>query len=376
MIYIKYRRGILKKSNVVVLFGGNSVEKDVSIISAIQVINAINREKYNVISVFITEDHRFLENKNFDKLDTFKGNVKGNEVNFIKSKNGAYLMYNNMLKKKQKIDFVIPVVHGKNVEDGVIAGFLETLKIPYSSCSVLSGAVFQNKHYTKVILDYHKIRNVKHEYIVEEEWIENSNECLERIKKIGFPLIVKAVSLGSSIGIFKVKSEDDLFWALSTAFKYDKGVIVEECLEEYREYNQAIVNNIVSSIEEVKGDKDFLTFKNKYENSNVKKVFPAEISIDLEKRISEITRKIALIFQIKGVIRVDYLYDEKEDILYVNEVNSIPGSLAFYLFNDLSFSKLIDLLINEGIRYQYLDKLKVSHFDSNILSAISGFKVK
>lgn len=366
----------MEKRNVVVLFGGNSVERDVSIISAIQVINAVNKEKYNVISVFMTEDHRFLENKNFDKLDTFKGKIKGNEVNFIKSKNDICLMYNNKLKKKRKVDFVIPVVHGKNVEDGVIAGFLETLKIPYSSCSVLSSAVFQNKHYTKVILDYHKIRNVKHEYIVEEEWIENSNECLERIKKMGFPLIVKAVSLGSSIGIFKAKCEDDLFWALSTAFKYDRGVIVEECLEEYREYNQAIINNIVSSIEEVKGDKDFLTFKNKYENSNVKKVFPAEISIDLEKRISEITRKIALIFQIKGVIRVDYLYDEKEDTLYVNEVNSIPGSLAFYLFNDLSFSKLIDLLIDKGIKYQYLDKLKVSHFDSNILSAINGFKVK
>lgn len=364
------------KSNVVVMFGGNSVERDVSIISAIQVINAINKDKYNVICVFLTEDYRFLENKNFDKIDTFKGKIKGNEVSFIRNKKGVYLSYNNLLKKKIKVDFVMPIVHGKNVEDGVIAGFLETLNIPYSSCSVLTSSVLQNKHYTKVILDYYNIKNVRHEYILEEEWIDKSNECLERIKKMNFPLIVKAVSLGSSIGIFKVKSEEDLFWALSTAFKYDKGVIVEECLEEYREYNQAIVKGIVSSIEEVKGDKDFLTFKNKYESSNVKKVFPADISNDLKDEINSITKKIALIFQIKGVVRVDYLYDEKEDILYVNEINTIPGSLAFYLFDSLSFSNLIDLLIEDGIKYQYMEKLKVSHFDSNILNNISGFKVK
>lgn len=361
------------KQNIVVLFGGNSVEKDISIITALQVINALDKEKYNIIAVYMTSDYQFLINDEFSSIETFRKNVNGNRVYFINRGNKLYLEKDSFFKKRIEVDFVIPTVHGKNVEDGTIAGFLETLGVSYSSCNVLTSSIFQNKHITKVLLDYYKISNIEYIHITENAWVEKSNMCLKKIKKMGFPIIVKACSLGSSIGIFKVSNEEDLFWALNACFKYDKEIIIEKCLERYREFNQAIFGDCLSEIEEIKGMKDFLTFSNKYEGKDIEKVLCTNLGNELKEEINKITKKIAKNFQIKGVIRVDYLFDEEKNILYVNEINTIPGSLAFYLFKD-DFSIILDKLIQEGIKSRYLDNLKISSFQSNILKNIDDIK--
>lgn len=365
----------MEKQNIVVLFGGNSVERDISTITAIQVINALDKEKYNVIPIYLTNDYRLLENKNFDKIEEFRHKVIGKDVYFINKGDKLYLKRDNLFKRKREIDFVIPAVHGKNVEDGTIAGFLETLGVPYSSCSVLSASIFQNKHITKVLLDYYGVNNIKYFHMTESDWIEKANVCIEKINELGFPVMIKACSLGSSIGIFKVKSEEDLFWALNAAFKYDKEVIIEKCLNNYKEYNQAILCDTCSEVEEIKGAKEFLTFANKYEGVDVERIFPVEFkNKDLKEEISMTTKKIARLFQIRGVIRVDYLYDTDENKLYVNEINSIPGSLAFYLFNQWDFSVMLDKMIQEGIKSRYLERLKISSFPTNVLKNVNSLK--
>ncbi len=366
----------MEKRNVVVLFGGNSVERDISILSAIQVMKAMDSTLYNIIPVYLTNHHTFLENSEFDSLEAFQKEIKGDKVYFESDNDKVYLVKKGIFPHKRMIDFVFNIVHGKNVEDGTLAGFLETLGVSYSSCSVLASSIFQNKHYTKILLDYYGINTLPHLGFLEEEWMEKSNACLKQAKELGFPLMIKANSLGSSIGIFKVKNEEDLFWALSTAFKYDKMVIVEKALEDYSEYNQAIFKDYLSSIEEVKGDKDFLSFANKYEGSSVVRTFPANISKSLEEEISSITSQIASIFQIKGVIRVDYLFDNESQKLYVNEINTIPGSLAFYLFENKEFKELLKEMVDEGKRYDYLEGLKINTFDSHILNNFQGFNNK
>ena len=363
----------MEKQNIVVLFGGNSVEKDISTITTIQTINALDKNKYNVIPIYLTNDYRLLENSDFDKIETFRHDVFGKDVYFINKGNKLYLQREGLIKKKREIDFVIPAVHGKNVEDGTIAGFLETLGVAYSSCPVLSASIFQNKHITKVLLNYYDINNIEYVHILESDWVLHANESLKSITSLGFPVIIKACSLGSSIGIFKVKNEEDLFWALNTAFKYDKEIIVEKCLTNYREYNQAILGDSCSAIEEIKGAKEFLTFANKYEGVDVSRVFPAEFeNLDLKDEITKTTKKIAKSFSVRGVIRVDYLYDLDSKKLFVNEINSIPGSLAFYLFDELDFTTLLDKMIQEGIKSRYLEKLKIATFPTNVLKNING----
>lgn len=365
----------MSKENILVLFGGSGVESDVSIISAIQVINGFDKNKYFVINGYLNKDGEFLENDKFSDINSFKKEIKGNKFVLRKEKDNLYLVYNNIFKPKKRIDYVVPVFHGKGLEDGVIAGFLETLKINYTSSGVYTSSVFQNKYCTKILLKDFNINTVSAKYINEGMWKKDKNEILNELEKIEFPLMVKANNLGSSIGVFKVKNKEDLYWAINTAFKYDEEVIIEKAIENYREFNQAIVKDKLSSIEEIIGIKEYLTFDNKYYGSEVKKEV-GKVEDEIRIKVSEVTKKIVEKFNIKGVIRVDYLYDLDNSVLYVNEINTIPGSLAFYLFEDLSFGELLELIINDSLEKKYLERLKVNDFKSSILKDINGVKFK
>lgn len=365
----------MSKENILVLFGGSGVESDVSIISAIQVMNGFDKNKYFVINGYLNGNGEFLENEKFSDINYFKREIKGNKFVLRKDKDNLYLVYNNPLKLKKKIDYVVPVFHGKGLEDGTIAGLLETLKVNYTSCGVYTSSVFQNKYCTKLLLNDFKINTINSKYINEVIWKEDKEKILQELDNMSLPLMVKANNLGSSIGVFKVKSKEELYWAINTAFKYDSEVIVEEALCNYREFNQAIVKDKLSSIEEIVGVKDFLTFDNKYYGNDVKKEI-GKVSEDIKKRVSEVTLKISKMFNIKGVVRVDYIYDLDKDLLYVNEVNTIPGSFAFYLFEDLCFNELLELAINDSLEKDYLERIKVKDFKTSILKDINGFKVK
>lgn len=365
------------RKRIGIIFGGNSVEHEISILSFIQISHAINREQYEILPIYLTKTGSFWVGPHFDELKTFqKAKFKHYEVVFYQKNKQLRLGGLKYLPRRYRkpIDVILPVVHGRNVEDGSLAGYFRILNATYASCDVLPAAILQSKIHTKKMLEFVGIPTIPYHAITNSAYMEDSSNILQTCECLAYPMIVKPVSLGSSIGIKIATNRDELEKAIIYAFKYDEQIIVESKLDDFQEFNQAVLETdgsyILSEIEEVKTENSFLTFADKYLPATSSRTIPAEISESLAGLINETSMMVADHFKIRGISRIDYLYDRKSDTLYVNEINSIPGSLAFYLFEDkISFTDLIDLLIKAAIRAKYRDDLKINSFQSLVLSS-------
>lgn len=338
---------------ILVLFGGESVEHEISIITANQVMNALN-VNYTVLPIYISKDNKLYYSNKFNNLDTFKDINKylktKNEVRICRKNKSFYIKLKGIRKKKY-FDMAFPVVHGKGVEDGTLLSYLKFKKIPVISDSLSFYALAQNKTLTKRVLNDLNINNVK--FI---EYKENDN--LKELETFSFPLIIKPNYLGSSIGIQKANNKEELLEKIEECLKYDKKLLIEEFKENAKEYNISVVEKngdiITSSIEEVVKE-GILDYKQKYEGGSKtegmvasKRILPACIDEELKNEIEEVATKIYKYFEAKGVIRIDFLYSDK---LYVNEVNSIPGSYSFYLWKEkMDFVELLDTVIETSKR--------------------------
>lgn len=353
------------KKTIGIIFGGKSVEHDVSIITALQIYSAIDKYKYMVELFYITKDNRIIVGKGLDELETYKTQnfKKTTEVYFTKENDKTY--YHQKNKKGKVIDVMINAVHGKGVEDGTISGILEFNDIAYTSSNLTESAIIQNKWLTKLILEHYKIPTLPSELINKKDIIKI---------KTSLPIIIKPVSLGSSIGITTVKNENEMVESLNKSFNYEEKLLIEPLLEETREFSCAIyeVNqlSVLSAIEETINEHDIYTFNDKYTSKTKRRIIPALISEDLTKQIKKITQKVYKIFDLKGVIRVDYLLDLKTDKLYVNEINSVPGSFAYRLFEKegINFKKLIDDLIIEALLEKNRKNKYINNYDSKIIN--------
>ena len=368
--------------NVGICFGGKSVEHDISIITYTQVESAINKDKYNVIPLYLDRDNNFYTFKKMNSVKEFKDNKGFKRVNFIRKKDGTYV-------RRKKLDCVVLVNHGKGLEDGTLASFFKMLNVPCTAPDIFTSATFHNKYLSKVILKENKIPVLNYYLVNKEKWessdsdseVKPSDNRDKIINSIYNELksevvIVKPVNLGSSIGVKVCKNRIELTEAIDKGFLYDNKIIVEKCLDEFREFNQAIYkykeNVVLSKIEEVvinNNDNTFYGFDEKYVNGNSTRILPAEISQNLKVKINKMTIKIQKIFDNIGVIRVDYLYNSKDKRLYVNEINVIPGALSYYLFEvkDIFFDDLIDNLIIEAVTDFLNEDVVISSFDSNVL---------
>ncbi len=361
------------KIDLVVLFGGQSVEHDISVISAIQVMNNLDRNRYNIIPIYLNRDNVLINGPNLDKIETFANNLTNGKkyfpVTIVENQHRHYLISSN--KKsfyKQKIDLIWPIVHGKGVEDGNIAGWLELLKIPFPTCNTKAAAICQDKHWTKVMLRSFNIK-VLDEIVLYENNTINFND-------LSYPVIVKPASLGSSIGINKVKEESQILNAIEVAFKYDNKLIIEQCLENFREFACAIYKKgdkyIVSDIEEINIKEDIFKFSDKYEQkekiNNNCHIIPALISEQLASYIKSTTTEVYKGLELKGIVRVDFLYDNVTKECYVNEINTIPGALAYYLFEHdvINFASLLD----ENIKEAFLEKERKNNYQVSFPSSI------
>lgn len=282
-------------------------------------------------------------------------------------------------KYKKAIDVILPIVHGKNVEDGSLAGFFKILNTAYASSDVFVSSLFQDKHYTKKLLAIDDILTIPYHHYTIFDYKINQQACLEAMESLEYPLIIKPISLGSSIGIKIADNREELQAGVNYAFKYEDRIIVEKKLLSFREFNQAVLEKAgdyeLSDVEEVKSNSSYLTFNDKYLPSNSSHQIPALIPLVLRGEISSISMKIAKAFAIRGVIRIDYLYDLAEKKIYVNEINTIPGSLAFYLFEEqMGFSDLIEVLINSALKNKYKEDLKLNSFNSMVLSSAKLLK--
>lgn len=381
-----------------VIFGGATVENEVSIVSALQAMENIDNEKYDIIPIYIDRNRTWYTGKMLMNVDVFK------DLDLLKryakkcvliNKNNEFVLQSMGLFNKtiSNIDIVLPIVHGNNVEDGSLAGYLNTIGVPFVGSGVLGSAVGQDKVVIKQILKESKLPIVDYVWFYDNEYQMNSDKILKEIKKMGYPVIVKPATLGSSIGINFAKTEKDIEKAIDEAIRFDQKIIVEKAVLNLMELNCSVLGNYesqsVSELEQVLTEDDFLTYKDKYlggakkgGSKNYKgmasssKIIPAKISKELKEEVYKISKETFLALNLSGVCRIDFLVDQKTNEIYVNEPNTIPGSLSFYLWEaaDKSYKQLLDELISLGIKNYKNKSKKVTVIDTNILGNYGGVK--
>ena len=385
------------KVNVAVFYGCRSVEHEVSIISAVQAMCAIDRKKYDVTPVYVDKQGEMYTGDGLFTIENYRNLPKllseCRKVYFARE-NGKVLMKSavNKLFSKQKdvqIDVAFPIVHGTNCEDGTIEGLFEFLNLPYVGCDIISSAVGMDKSVFKDVLKNAGLPVLDCVCFRAKEYIVDKDTVTENIKsKIGFPLIVKPVNLGSSVGITKVNTEGELDTAIMLALSFTDRVLVEHAIESLREINCSVVGDCdeceASVCEEPIGNDEILSYEDKYLGgskdsggskgmASLGRKIPAELDETKEKEIRELACKIFKAIGANGVVRIDFMIDTKTDTVYANEINTMPGSLAFYLWEatGVNYTALIDKLIDLAFKRSRTRDNITYTIDTNILSGVS-----
>lgn len=383
------------KIKVGVIYGGPTVEHEVSIISAVQAMESMDSEKYDIIPIYISKDRQWYSGKMLMDIDVYKDfeSLKkfAKKVNLINKNGGFFLQSMTGFKKiVTDIDVIFPIVHGNGAEDGSLQGYLETVGVPYVGSGVVASALGQDKVFMKQVMASSGFPVVPYTWFFDSEYTNEKDEITKAIIKLGLPVIVKPASLGSSVGITVVKDEALLDKAIMEAISYDQKIVVEKVIENMIEVNCSVMGNYknqqISCLEEVASTDDFLTYNDKYVGNgkgtkskgmaSASRIIPARLDEKKTNEIKDLSRELFKCFNFSGVCRIDYLVDKKENKVYVNEPNTIPGSLAFYLWEpkNKKYNELLDELITIAIK-DYKDKSKKTHsFDSNILSNFNGLK--
>lgn len=337
---------------VAVIFGGKSCEHNISVITGVQVMQAI-APAHKVIPIYIDNSGKWLTANNLIDINIYKHKekIKGKEVHFCPS---SHFLYSAKGKKLAKIDVAVLANHGVNGEDGSLQGVLQLSGIPYTCSNVLGSSVGMDKITMKRVFAACKLPIIDYCAVFSEEFKEKPDIIIsELVTKLGFPLIIKPSNLGSSIGISIAKDPFELSSSLQTAFSWDNRVLVEKALSGFTELNCAVLTRekelITSEVEQPVGWKEFLTYEDKYIAKTTGRKMPAEISPKIRKQVEKYAKAAYLAVGAGGVARIDFLLLGEK--LYVNEINTIPGALSNYLFKPLGieFSELIEILIAEAI---------------------------
>lgn len=387
------------KTNIGVFFGGRSTEHEISVLSANQAMHAIDRANYDVTPIYITKDGHWytgealMDVKNYKDIPSLL--AKCTEV-YMRPVFGDYNLYStkkSLFSKAPQVvatlDVAIPVLHGSNGEDGTFQGILQATGIPYAGCDVLSSANGMDKITMKMILKDNGIPVVDYVWFTDRQWFNERERLIEKIEsEIGYPVIVKPANLGSSVGISRAKDRDELIASVDTAQKYSTRIVVEDMVEELQEINCSVLGDCddyrTSVLEEPIKTGDFLTYEDKYMGSSKgakgmqasQKRIPAELPADETERIKFLAGETFRVLSCHGVSRVDVIVDRKTRNIYVNEINTIPGSLSFYLWEatGLPFAKLMDTLVSLAVKRKREQRSKTVSYDQNIFAMGGGTK--
>lgn len=329
------------KRKVIIIFGGKSYEHDVSIKSAKSILKYINSEKYNLKLIYIDKNGEWYLCSNINKIDNLI------PINDTKIFNDCYCVF--------------PIIHGNNGEDGKIQGYLDIIGVPYVGCNLISSALCMDKAFTKIILDNANIKQAK--YII----VNKNNYDVDELKilikeKIKYPCFIKPANAGSSIGISKIYHEHELNKNIENALKYDKKIIIEECIYG-RELEVGILGNddiIVSNVGEILPADDFYSYDAKYNSKGSIVKVPTSISDNIRTKILELAKRAYKELECSGLARVDFFLKNDTNEIYLNEINTMPGftNISMYplLFEEIGikYDVLIDTLLDLG--KQHYDK--------------------
>ena len=388
------------KTNVAVFFGGRSVEHEISVLSALQAINAMDTEKYNIVPIYITKQGRWFTGENLLDIQNYKDlkaiEQKATEV-YMRPEYGDYNLYEaaqgGFFSKGNKVicqlHVAIPVLHGTNCEDGTFEGLLETIGIPFAGCNTLASANGMDKITMKMILKEEGIPVVDYVWFTDKEWIAGRDAIVEKVeKKLGYPVIVKPANLGSSVGIGKASDRASLIEKINEAEKFSRRIIVEHMVERLKEINCSVLGDAddhqSSVCEEPIKTGDFLSYEDKYMGGTKTgagmqasdKRIPALIPEEVSERIRRMAGDTFRVLSCHGVSRVDVMIDADTRDIYVNEINTIPGSLSFYLWeaSGISFTALMDRLVQLALQRKREIDRKTFTYDHNIFAMGGGVK--
>ena len=408
------------KIKIGIFFGGESVEHEISVITMSQAISSLNPEKYEVVPIYIAKNGVMYTGDDLLDLYSFKDMdvllKRCYKVAVVNDGEGVKVVRcpAPIIGKRvlNTIDVAFPIVHGTNCEDGTLAGFLNLLRIPVVGPDILASSLGMDKIVQKMVLNYSGIPVVNFVSFYSMEYIKDEEKILKEIdNKLKFPMIVKPGNLGSSVGITKVKNKAELEEAIELAMEFADRVIVEKAVENLKEINCSVIGNLAegeaSVCEEPCFTDEILSYTDKYigdgktkggtisggKGTNIKfgaksgssktggnsfanKKIPAEISDEKTKESQNLSKKVFKIWGCSGVARIDFLMDTKENKVYVNEINEIPGALSFYLWEATgkSFEQELDEIIDIAIKRKR-DKEKLTFsYDQNILAMQGGLK--
>ena len=383
------------KTRVAMVFGGKSVEHEVSVISGIQAVMNMDTEKYEVIPVYMTKKNDMYIGEDIGKIESYKdidGLLKRSQRVIMMNEGDRVVLLQYPFKKfgknySQEIDVVFPVVHGTNVEDGALQGYFKTLGVPFVGCDVTASAVGMDKYIMKAILKENDVPVLDARVFTLSDYAEIDEMSTKIESSIGYPVIVKPVNLGSSVGISVAKDHVELTRSIDDAYRYATKVLVEHAISNLREINCAVLGDeneaIASECEEPLHTKDILSYEDKYVSNakgsgakgmaSVSRKIPAELTPEKRQEVRDLAVRAFQALGCNGVSRIDFMIDEDNGKLYFNEINTIPGSLAFYLWEPIGvpYKELLDRMIGLALKRERTEKNLTFTFDTNILNQSS-----
>ena len=385
------------KTNIGVFFGGCSTEHEISVISASQAMSAIDRAVYDVTPIYITKQGEYytgdalLDVANYRNIPSLLKKCKQVYLRPVKGDFNVYLTKKPIFGSNiaAKLDVAIPVLHGSYGEDGTFEGILDAMGIPYAGCNVLASANGMDKITMKMILQACDVPVVDYVWFTDGQWRSNKEALIEKIEsKLGYPVIIKPSNLGSSVGIGRAINRETLIERINEAERYSARIIVEHMVENLHEVNCSVLGDCdeyeTSVCEEPIKSGEILSYEDKYMGGTKgakgmqasQKRIPADLPEEVSSRIRFLAGETFRVLSCHGVSRVDVIMDADNGEIYVNEINTIPGSLSFYLWEatGLSFDKLMDRLVKLALKRQRQNNTKTISYDQNIFALGGGVK--
>ncbi len=372
-----------------VVYGGVSPEHDVAVVTAWQVMHALKKAGFEVMPVYISKngswylgDDKFLDSKSYQNSKLLLRGAK--EIILSPETERGVLqkgLWNFGMTENQP-DVIFPVVHGRGGEDGTLQGLFEMSGIPYVGCGVTASAVKIDKYLAKIIA-----KSIGIDVLADRLVTKGETLSMAERKEIKYPVMVKPVGLGSSIGLSRVEKERDLEDALEVAFCYDRRVMIEEALSDFAEVNISIMGNgpyELSMTERPVASGEVLSFSDKYEGqtkqkgmAGAKRLIPADQKPEVIKKIEKFTVDYFRAIGGKGIARIDFMVSKSGKIFF-NEINTMPGSLAFYLWaaSGVTFEELVTRLVNFALEEKESKKGLINTFESNILAGFANLGLK
>ena len=393
------------KLNIAVFFGGESVEHEVSIISAHQAIEALDKNKYNVIPVYVSKERKLYVSDLLKDMSNYK-DLKHlisqcTQVSITSEDNRVVIrpVKPSLFGPKElgTIDVAIPVMHGTNGEDGTIQGFFEMLKVPYAGCDLYGAAIGQDKVLQKNVLSDNNLPITNWFWVYGSEMDTHQSEILDKVHRLIYPVIIKPARTGSSVGISIAHNDEEYLACFDEARQYDEKIITEKVVKPMREINCSVVGDsyscVASVLEEVSSvsQDELLSFSDKYLGggnssksqgskgmASTARIVPAPLTDEQTRLIQQLAKETFRVLGTSGVCRIDFLMDADTKKVYVNEINTIPGSLAFYLWQaaGVSFSELMDKLVELALDRERRRSKMTFSYETNILSNFSASSAK